>query len=123
MTVEEFYQGPPWLCRAFLKKREYENDRANMLAWMQGAYIYETLLLVAPIYHAFAKNPRPGDYPQRPHELFQKKGQENNEVRNIGDESERVKAVLQAYALQHNRALRNKEPKPEQEQPDGGSGE
>lgn len=61
MTYEQFWQGDAELVVYYRKAQRIRNKRENQKLWMQGMYIYEAILDVSPILHAFAK---PGTHPQ-----------------------------------------------------------
>ena len=55
MTEEQYWNGDNSLVIAYRKAYEIMQERRNQELWLQGAYIYEALLDVAPILQAFAK--------------------------------------------------------------------
>lgn len=60
------------LVRAYRKAYELKQEQANAQAWLQAAYIYDTLMRVAPVYQAFNKRPRPKPFLEKPFDLMRK---------------------------------------------------
>lgn len=103
MTWEEYWHGDPCMTRYFLKAHEMKRQEKNFELWLQGAYVYEALVDVAPLLHAFSKNPRPQKYPSEPYALT-KKEIEAKKKREEAAEFERMKAEVSAWMTRVNRA-------------------
>ena len=69
MTYEQFWDGDPWMVRAYKKADEIKQERENQAAWLQGLYVYEAIADMAPILHPFSKAKKPHPYPSEPYEL------------------------------------------------------
>ena len=71
MTYNEYYNEDHTLTiayrEAYRKKREVENE--NM--WLLGAYVYQAVARVSPLYNPFSKHPKPDDYLDKPFPIFQ----------------------------------------------------
>lgn len=76
MSLEDYWDGDPEIVRWYRDKERQDLEHENWLAWLNGRYIYETMLAVSPAIKAFVKNPRPVPYMQKPHELFKAEGKE-----------------------------------------------
>lgn len=80
--------------KAFKLKTKREQELKEWIMWKQGVYVYEALIDVAPILHAFCKKgTKPLPYPEKPYglediekEKIDKKQEEKNE---------RLKAMVQ----------------------------
>ena len=68
MTPEQYWDGDVELCKFYRKKAKIDLDRENQSLWLQGMYIYETLLRVAPAFNALSKK-KPEKYMEKPYEF------------------------------------------------------
>lgn len=56
-------------------------QQSEQQLWLQGVYIYEALIKVAPILHAFAKNgTKPEPYSDKPYGMFKKPDPKEKEM-------------------------------------------
>lgn len=69
MTYEQYWDGDNDLPVFFRKAEKLRADRENTFLWIQGRYIYDALIAVAPALQAFNKKPKPGEYVERPYPL------------------------------------------------------
>lgn len=101
MTWDEYWFGDVRMTRTFFEAEEIrrkENLREeNMTAWLQGMYIYDAMLRVAPLLQPFSKTKKVLDYMEKPFDIFQE-GKEKKEAQRKAEEqrkeNERLKAVL-----------------------------
>ena len=97
MTYYEFWDGDVALVRAYRQADELRRRRQNEVLWLQGAYIYEALCDVAPIFHAFAKKgTKPGEYVKEPYPITESEIRERKE-REARIREERVRAEFAAF--------------------------
>lgn len=71
MTYEQFYDGDVDLCKYYRKADELKKDRMNERLWLQGLYIYDALIKVAPAFRAMGAS-KPENYPDEPYPLTEK---------------------------------------------------
>ena len=91
MTYEQYWYGEPQLIRAYMKAEELRSKRENANDWRRGLYVYEALVDVSPLLHAFAqKGTKPLPYPKKPYGFDNEKTEE--EVR-AEAENTRLKAI------------------------------
>lgn len=97
MSATEFWDGDPALVKAYRKADAIRRERINEEAWLNGAYVYEALMNVAPVLlNAFSKRPmRPGKYPDRPHPVTQEAIERESEARRKAN-FERMLAAMEA---------------------------
>ena len=69
MTYEQFWDGDPWMVRAYQKADEIKQERENQAAWLHGLYIYEAIADLSPILRSFSKARKPEPYPTEPYPL------------------------------------------------------
>lgn len=56
-------------------------QRMEQQVWLQGVYIYEALIKVSPILHAFSKKgAKPEPYSIKPHGIFKRKTKEEKQL-------------------------------------------
>ena len=101
MTYKEFWEEDPTMAKDYLKafeikqKREIRNKEWEI--WKQGMYVYEALIDVSPILHAFSKAKKPLPYPEKPYgiEEIDEKIEEKDEITKEQEkENERLKATV-----------------------------
>ena len=70
MTWEQYWFGDVTMVQAFAEAERLRQQRQNNQAWLQGRYIYDALLCVAPVLRAFAaKGTKPEPYIDKPYEM------------------------------------------------------
>ena len=81
MSSYEYWHGESWLVVAYRKAHELQRRQRNYEMWMQGAYIYDALLKVAPVMRAaFTKGKvEPGKYPEEPWPLSEEEAEARKE--------------------------------------------
>ena len=80
MSADDYWNGDCTLVRAYYEKHEYELQEANHQLWLQGLYIYEALLCASPVFHDFAKHPKPLPYREKPFILNQEQEERQKEA-------------------------------------------
>lgn len=92
MTWEQYWYGETWMVRAFRKADELKQRRINENLWLQGRYVYDALLCVSPIMHAFAgKDAKPIPYHEKPYPIT---ADEQEEERKKREELELIQADI-----------------------------
>lgn len=83
MTYDEFWHGHPSLVQSYRRAWVLKREQRNWELWMQGAYIYDALLRVAPVMRAaFGKGRvEPGKYPEQPYPLSEKEARDREEAK------------------------------------------
>lgn len=70
MTWEQYWHGDVTMVQIFAEAERLRQQRQNNQAWLQGRYIYDALLCVAPVLQAFAaKGTKPTPYIEQPYEI------------------------------------------------------
>ena len=110
MTSSEYWDGDNTFAKAYRKAYKLKWEDRNRELWLQGAYVYEAILDVAPVLHAFAKRgTKPGKYPEKPHDIFHKEKKEDNKVKAERQKQEIMQAKLQAFADKFNKKFKEKQ--------------
>lgn len=109
MTYHQFWNGDCTLVKYYRKAAQIKQDLRNQDAWLQGAYIYEALADVAPVFRPFAKKgTKPIPYRENPYELFtqcdtrQKKSLEERH-------DDQAKAYMEAFMVSLNKKFQGKD--------------
>lgn len=111
MTYEQYWDGDCLLTRYYRKAHQMKQKRRNQELWVQGAYIYEAIIDIAPVLHAFAKKGvKPLPYVSEPFPLTQK------EVMERRKQEEKIKynkqkAKIAAWAAKTNTQIARREVK------------
>lgn len=98
MSYKEFWEEDPTIAKIYLEafrikqRNEIRNKEWEM--WKQGVYVYEALIDVSPILHAFSKAKKPLPYPEKPYGI-EKLNEEKQEIEKEKEvENERLKAKV-----------------------------
>lgn len=76
MTYDEFWNQDVLLVKYYKEAFVLKQQRMDESAWLQGVYVYEALIKVSPILHAFAKaGTKPQPYSEKPYGIFEKETQ------------------------------------------------
>ena len=100
MSSEQYWDGDCQLAKYYREADKIKVNRRNQELWLQGAYIYEALLDVSPILHAFAKNgTKPHPYAKEPYPItLSKKELEQRKEDEQKANRQKAMAVFQAWA-------------------------
>ena len=100
MTYNEFWNEDPTMAQDYLKafkmKQRNEIKSKEWEIWKQGMYVYEALIDVSPILHAFSKAKKPLPYPEKPYGLEEKNYEEEKDemAKEKEQENERLRATV-----------------------------
>lgn len=100
MAPSDYWEGEANLCAAYREKARLEARMADERAWLQGAYIYEALSNLAPMFGFNRGEVKP--YPSRPHSM------ERQEKRDARSRIQAGKAFMERFTAAHNAAMREK---------------
>lgn len=109
MSYELYWYGDVWLVNAYREAYKRKLQETNSLMHIQAAYLYEALLDVSPVLHAFAKQgTKPIPFREKPYPLFgvdDKEKTEEDKTDQLSEEQEALRAKI--YMKQMARALKN----------------
>ncbi len=100
MTAEQFWEGEPWLAKAYRKADEIRRRRINEELWLSGMYTADAL--ASTVGNMFSK--KKYKYPTEPRPITMMEIEERKE-RERQAKAERIKAAFIARALNVNRKL------------------
>lgn len=113
VPYEEYWRGDYTQLAFYRKAYEQECERVNYNAWLQGAYIYDALCAVAPIFNAFAKRgTKPTPYHKEPYGVSsdknesQKAAKTEKEIQEI--RAHNASAKFASFMTQWNRQFEEK---------------
>ena len=105
MTEAQYWDGDPALPRYYRKADELRIERQNEEAWLQGMYVYDAIIRLTPILHAFAKKgAKPKPYVEEPYPITQKK-QEDKQQRKEKAVSDKGLAKMEAFMQKFNKSF------------------
>lgn len=85
MTTEEYFHGDIELVKAYRKAHDIKLSMQNQMSWLQGRYIYDALVEVAPYFNSL-KPRKPMAYTEEPYPITQadkaQKEKKNQELEN-----------------------------------------
>lgn len=98
MTYEQFWEGDPFLVRAYRKADEIRKGRMNEQLWLSGMYTAEAL--ASTVGNMFSKSNK-HKYPSEPFPITEAEQQERRE-REQRAKAERIKNAFMSKALTMN---------------------
>ena len=105
MTYKEFWYEDPSLTKMYRKAYELKQQEWNTNAWVQGAYVYQAVLAIAPAMSGMGKA-KPQPYLEKPIEITQTSNNtgESEEERTERLRYEKAQAKMQAFRERINAA-------------------
>jgi len=101
MTYDEFYRQDHTLAIAYRIAFKRKRDRDNENFWLQGAYVYEAIMRVAPLLIPFNEHPKPMPYLDKPYDLGTSEEQAGNtKQKAVADKG---LAYMQAQMIKFNK--------------------
>ena len=102
MTYHQFWDGDVFAHKAYKKAYELRQEDRNANLWLQGRYVYDAIVAVAPVLRAFSKAKKPSEYLQKPYSVSeeQKRRTEEDEQRK---RYEKIKERVQLFAEEYNK--------------------
>ena len=100
MTYDEFYNQDHTLAIAYRKAFELKRNEQNQNLWLLGAYVYQAIARVSPLFNPFSKHPKPESYLDKPFPIYEQTGGENAKSKAVADKG---LAYMQAQMLKINK--------------------
>lgn len=108
MTEEQYWDRDSNLVVAYRKAEDLRNNRRNQEMWVQGAYIYDVLCRVSPIFHDFAKKgTKPTPYIPEPYALTEKEV-EFKQIQKEKKTFDKGKKMLEGFMMAFNKNFERK---------------
>lgn len=114
MSAEEFWDGEPWLVKAYRKayKIRIENEEkiADRNAWRIGEYIRHAIASVPVVVNGFApKGHHMHSYPEKPMTMVaEERKQEENRKKQEEKKQQMAQAVFHAFTEKINKNIRKR---------------
>lgn len=104
MTYDQFWNEDVELVRFYRKAWDIRQEQRNHELWLQGAYIYDALARVYPLFNPFVrKGTQVGQYPEKPY-VFEKRKKETQEHKT----DDKAKAMMEVFMVNFNKRFEQK---------------
>ena len=108
MTEEQYWDKDCWLVVPYRKADEIRKTQRNYEMWLQGAYFYEAMGRVSPVFHAFAKKgTKPAPYLAEPFAISEKQAEYQQEVKEKKT-YDKGKAFMEGFVAKYNKKFEGK---------------
>ena len=102
MTEEQYWDKDCMLVKYYREAEEMRREKFNQEAWLQGMYIYDAIMRLSPILHAFAKKgTKPQPYVDSPYPISQA-GMEEAKTRKEKAVADKGKRFMEAFMAKNN---------------------
>lgn len=103
MTEEQYWDKDCTLTKYYRKAEEIRKERINQEAWLQGMYVYDAIIRIAPVLHAFAKKgTKPQPYVEEAYPI-NKKSVEDAKLKKEKEKAQKGVRYMQAYMVANNK--------------------
>lgn len=116
MTYEQYWDGDVQIAKFYRRAYEQKRERINEQLWLQGLYIYDALLRVAPAFRPMSKA-EPDKYMSEPLPITET-ALKKRKIKEAKAKQEAIRERAEAFVSNFNRTIRNKKRK---EEDDAGS--
>lgn len=107
MSEEQYWDKDNQLVIAYRKAEELKMNKKNQEMWLQGAYIYDALCRVSPVFHAFAKKgAKPVPYLTEPFSVSS--GEKSKHEEKEKHTFNKGKAMMECFMERHNKKFEGK---------------
>ena len=100
MTYELYWHGDASLVKAYREAKKLKLEEDDNMLHRGGAYFYDALMCVYPLFNGNIKNPKAKPYLNEPYGFGDAKKQENIEKQKM----ETSRAAFRAFAEKHNKS-------------------
>lgn len=100
MTYDEFYNKDHTLVIAYRKAFELKRNEQNQNLWLLGAYVYQAIARVSPLFNPFSKHPKPESYLDKPFPVYEHEEGKNAKSKAVADKG---LAYMQAQMIKFNK--------------------
>lgn len=94
MTYEEYWYGDVRMIGAFIEADRLRKQQRNREMFIQGAYVYDAIARLAPIFRFGVKHPKPVDYLEKPYDIYGEEKKEEAPKNEQYAENERLRAII-----------------------------
>lgn len=111
MTYNEFWLDNPLKVKYYKEAYEIKQKIKKYEFWEQGAYFYESLINVSPLFKDLVKQPKAEPYPERPYGIEETKKSEAELLQEAENERLRARIHFETLFKQLAKNFANKESK------------
>ena len=111
MSYEQYWDGDVQIAKYYRRAYEQKRERINEQLWLQGLYIYDALLRVAPAFRPMSKA-EPEKYMHEPLPITET-ALKQRKVKEAKAKQESIREKAEAFASNFNKTLKNKKRKEE----------
>lgn len=110
MSYEDYWDGDACMVKYYRDKDKLDRERKNYDLWLQGAYIYEVLLDVFPVFNPLSAKKKPTPYRETPIPLTEN---ENRKVEAMNKQKmlENGREAMRALMIEFNKNFEEKQKK------------
>lgn len=102
VPYHEYWHGDYTQLRHYAEAYKLKVEHENYNAWLQGAYIYDALCAVSPVFHAFAKKgTKPTPYHKQPYGV-EKNDEADETIKKPKEEIQAINAAAKFSAMALN---------------------
>ena len=102
MTEEQYWDKDCELVKYYREAEAMRREKFNQDAWLQGMYVYDAIMRLSPILHAFAKKgTKPQPYVDVPYPISQQ-GMEDAKARKEKAVADKGKRFMEAFMAKNN---------------------
>lgn len=109
MSYEQYWNDDCCITKYYRKAFNLQRERMNEQLWLQGLYIYDAILDVAPALRAMGAK-QPEKYPNEPYPITDKEIELRKE-KQAKEHQENIIAKTEALAIQINNSMKKREKK------------
>lgn len=104
MSEEQYWDGDPQLTIFYRKADEISRDKQNSLAWLQGMYVYDAIIRLAPILVANPKKgAKPKPYTEQPYPLNSERTNPQKAEKAEKAKQDKGLAYMEAFMIANNK--------------------
>ena len=108
MTYDLYWNGDASLPIYYRKADKMRNDRKNQEMWLQGAYIYDALCCVSPIFNPLApKGTKAIPYISEPYALTKEEAKDKKEKNEIKNDAKALN-FMEIFMIENNKKFTKK---------------
>ena len=111
MSYEQYWDGDVQIAKYYRRAYEQKRERINEQLWLQGLYIYDALLRVAPAFHPMSKA-EPEKYMHEPLPITET-ALKQRKVKEAKAKQESIREKAEAFASNFNKTIKSKKRKEE----------
>lgn len=103
MTEEQYWDRDCMLVKYYREADKLRTEKYSFEAWLQGRYVYDAVLAIAPVLHAFAKKgTKPIPYVEEPYPVTKEQVKKKQETKEKAIYNSN-KAFMESFMVKFNK--------------------